>query len=74
MPPPTDQARWFTEEVDPHRGALRAYVKRAFPGVRDVDDVVQDSLLRIWTTRASRQIGGARARCSLSFALISRRP
>ena len=60
MPPPTDQARWFTEEVDPHRGALRAYVQRAFPGVRDVDDVVQDSLLRIWTARASRQIGCAR--------------
>jgi RNA polymerase sigma-70 factor (ECF subfamily) len=52
MPPPTDQARWFTEEVDPHRGALRAYVQRAFPGVRDVDDVVQDSLLRLWTARA----------------------
>ena len=60
MPPPTDQARWFTEEVDPHRSALRASVQRAFPGVRDVDDVVQDSLLRIWTTRASRQIGCAR--------------
>ena len=61
MPHPTDQARWFAEEVDPHRGALRAYVQRAFPGVRDVDDVVQDSLLRIWTARASRQIGCARA-------------
>ena len=61
MPPPTDQARWFTEEVDPHRSASRAYVQRAFPGVRDVDDVVQDSLLRIWTARASRQIGCARA-------------
>ena len=61
MPPPTDQARWFTEEVDPHRSASRADVQRAFPGVRDVDDVVQDSLLRIWTARASRQIGCARA-------------
>ena len=61
MPPPTDQARWFAEEVHPHRSASRAYVQRAFPSVRDVDDVVQDSLLRIWTTRASRQIGCARA-------------
>jgi RNA polymerase sigma factor (sigma-70 family) len=61
MPPQPDHARWFSEEVDPHRAALRAYVQRAFPGVRDVDDVVQDSLLRIWTTRASRQIGCARA-------------
>ena len=60
MPPPTDQARWFSEEVDPHRGALRDYVQRAFLGVRTVDDVVQDSLLRIWTARASRQIGCAR--------------
>ena len=60
MPPPTDQARWFAEEAEPHRGALRAYVQRAFPGVRDVDDVVQDSLLRISNARASRQIGCAR--------------
>ena len=61
MPSPIDRARWFSEEVDPHRGALRAYVQRAFPGVRDVDDVVQDSLLRIWTASAGRQISCARA-------------
>ena len=61
MPPPTDRDRWFSEEVDLHRGALRAYAQRAFPGVRDVDDVVQDSLLRIWTAFAGRQIGCARA-------------
>lgn len=32
MPPPADQARWFSEEADPHRGALRAHVQR-FPRV-----------------------------------------
>lgn len=56
MPLYTDHARWFSEEVDPHRGALRAYVQHTFPDVRDADDVIQDSLLRIWTARASRQI------------------
>jgi RNA polymerase sigma-70 factor (ECF subfamily) len=61
LPDNTEQARWFAEEVHPHRGALRAYLLRSFPGVRDVDDVVQDSFLRIWTARASRQIGCARA-------------
>ncbi len=61
MPPHPDQARWFAEEVHPHRGALRSYLQRAFPGVRDIDDVVQDSFLRIWTARAGRQIGCARA-------------
>lgn len=59
--PRTEQSRWFHEEVHPHSGALRDYVRRSFPGVRDVDDVVQDSLLRIWTARAGRQIGCARA-------------
>lgn len=61
MPPHTDRTRWFDEEVHPHRGDLHDYVRRSFPGVRDVDDVVQDSLLRIWTARAGRQIGCARA-------------
>jgi hypothetical protein len=60
MPPPTDRARWFPEKVDPHRGALRASVQRALPGVRAVDIVVHDSLLRLWTARASRPIGGDR--------------
>jgi RNA polymerase sigma-70 factor (ECF subfamily) len=56
MPPPTDQARWFAEEVQPHDASLRFYVRGAFPGVRDVDDVVQESYLRIWRARTSRQI------------------
>jgi RNA polymerase sigma factor (sigma-70 family) len=61
LPPDPALSRWFAEEVHPHRGALHAYVERAFPGVRDVEDVVQDSLLRAWTARAARQIGCARA-------------
>ena len=31
MPPPTDQARWFTEEVHPHEAHLKAYLRGAFP-------------------------------------------
>lgn len=56
-----DQARWFAEEVEPHGGALRSYLCRSFPGVRDVDDLVQESFLRIWTARAARPILCARA-------------
>lgn len=69
LPPPAETlslpegnlSRWFAEEVRPHSGDLRSYLQRAFPGVRDVDDVVQDSLLRIWTVRAVRHIGCARS-------------
>jgi RNA polymerase sigma-70 factor (ECF subfamily) len=61
MPPPTDQARWFTEEVHPHDAQLKAYLRGAFPAVRDVDDVVQESYLRVWRVRAAGPIRSARA-------------
>jgi RNA polymerase sigma factor (sigma-70 family) len=44
----SQQAQWFAEEVQPHDGSLRSYLRAAFPSVRDVDDVVQESYLRIW--------------------------
>jgi RNA polymerase sigma-70 factor (ECF subfamily) len=61
MPPPTDQARWFAEEVHPHDAQLKAYLRGAFPAVRDVDDVVQESYLRIWQARAAQPIQFAQA-------------
>src|SRR5688572_30177431 len=53
--------RWFTEEVHTHERSLRAYLRDAFPVVRDVDDVVQESFLRTWRTRGSQPIRSARA-------------
>lgn len=52
--------RWFVEEVKPHGSHLKAYLRGLFPTVRDVDDVVQESYLRIWKTRPGR-IACARA-------------
>jgi RNA polymerase sigma factor (sigma-70 family) len=68
-PPPTDQpslsdveqTRWFASEVQPHDSSLRAYLRGAFPSVADVDDVVQESYLRIWKTRATHPIRSAKA-------------
>jgi RNA polymerase sigma-70 factor (ECF subfamily) len=42
-----EQTRWFAEEVQPHESDLRAYLHRRFPGLRDVDDVIQDTYSRI---------------------------
>lgn len=67
MPPPesinhsTEQSRWFTDEVQPHAPEVRAYLKNSFPSVRDVDDIVQESLLRIWRTRLAKPVRSARA-------------
>lgn len=55
MPDP-EQARWFTDEVQPHERALRSYLRNSFPAVTDVDDVVQESLLRVWRARAKKPI------------------
>jgi RNA polymerase sigma-70 factor (ECF subfamily) len=59
---PSDSAaslsRWFADEVQPHDPQLRAYLRVAFPGVRDVDDVVQESYLQLWR---NRRAGGVRS-------------
>ena len=59
-PPADDLSRWFAAEVQPHETALRGYLRGAFPAVRDVDDVVQESYLRLWRARAAGPIATAR--------------
>ncbi len=57
----SDSSRWFTEEVHPHGGRLKSWLRSHFPGVRDVDDIVQESYLRIWKARATKEIQSAKA-------------
>jgi len=58
---PVDRVGWFKSEVQPHEPLLRNYLKGKFPAVHDVDDVVQESYLRIWTVRATQPIASAKA-------------
>ncbi len=46
--PPLDQetAHWFANEVQPHESGLRAYLV-GFVGPTDVDDLVQESYIRL---------------------------
>jgi RNA polymerase sigma factor (sigma-70 family) len=53
---PATQATWFTTEVHAHDSSLKNYLRRSFPAVRDVDDVVQESYLRVWKRQAMRPI------------------
>lgn len=71
-PAAPDLAAWFASEVQPHEPHLRAYLRRAFPGVRDVDDVVQESYLRLWRKHTVRPLVSARAflfRVARNFAV-----
>ena len=62
MPPPdAEHSRWFVEQVHPHGSSLKAYLRGAFPAVRDVDDVVQESYLRIWQARMTQPVRSAKA-------------
>lgn len=55
-PEQTDHARWFADEVQPHGASLKRYLQRSFPSVRDVDDLVQESYLRVWRRQLVRPI------------------
>lgn len=57
----SDHSRWFSDEVQPHEPALRSYLYRHFPTVRDVDDVVQESFVRLLDVRRLRPIQYTRA-------------
>lgn len=58
---PEDRSKWFKEEVHLHDGQLKSWLKGTFPSVRDVDDVVQESYLRIWKAKATEPINSAKA-------------
>lgn len=61
-----EDARWFAEEVQPRERSLRAYLHTAAPATVEVDDLLQDSYLRLLRARANGQIRCAKA---LLFAI-----
>ncbi len=44
-----------------HGDHLKAYLRGAFPTVRDVDDIVQESYLRIWRRQSTQPVRAAKA-------------
>ena len=58
--PPSDQSRWFSEHVQPHEAALRAYLIARFPVLTDVDDLVQDTFSRVMRAHASGPVESPR--------------
>src|SRR5688572_24467514 len=52
--------RWFAEEVHPHERALRSYLRSNFPTLRDVDDLVQDTYMRVLHARSAGRVAETR--------------
>lgn len=59
--PPSEQARWFAEEVQPHEPALRAYLFSRFPTLDDPDDLVQETYAKLLRARAEGNLRHAKA-------------
>jgi len=45
--------RWFVDEVQPYAGAVRGWLASRFAALTDVDDVVQEALIRVLRARES---------------------
>lgn len=52
---------WFENDVRPHEESLRSYLRNSYPTIRDVDDLVQESFLRIWKARLAEPIRSSKA-------------
>lgn len=54
--PVTEQTRWFAEEVHPYDAQLKSYLRNSFPSIRDVNDIAQETYLRIWKARLAKPV------------------
>lgn len=62
MPPPeSEQTRWFAEEVQPHESTLRSWLRGLFPSLSDLDDLVQESYVRLIRAREAGKVARTKA-------------
>jgi RNA polymerase sigma-70 factor (ECF subfamily) len=53
--------RWFQDEVVVHHEALRAWLSGRFPGITDVENLVQETMTRVWQTRMNTAVSSPRS-------------
>ena len=56
-----DLLLWFAEEVQPYEAKLRGYLRRRFPTISDVDDIVQETYARLFRERRAGKVFEARS-------------
>lgn len=47
-----DQTRWFTAHLAPHEPMLRAWLAGRFPGLAELDDIIQEAYAQVLAARA----------------------
>ena len=62
MPPPDSElGRWFATHVQPHEAMLRAWLRSRFRTEDDLDDLVQESYLRLLRARERGEVASPKA-------------
>ena len=59
--PQPEHSRWFSEQVQPHESALRAYLRSLFPSFVDIDDLVQEAYVRVLRAKDGGRINYVKA-------------
>lgn len=60
-PTPSNLQSWFAVHVLSHDPVLRGWLAARFPGLRDIEDLVQETYRRVWLVAESREIEQPRA-------------
>ncbi len=53
--------RWFAEHVQPHEAMLRAWLRNQFRSEDDIDDLVQETYLRLLRAREQAEVTSPKA-------------
>lgn len=62
MPPEDSPAHeWYRTQLQPHEAMLRAWLKGRFPRLQDVDDILQESVLRVLQAHQNQEIKSPKA-------------
>jgi len=56
-----DTSQWFDDEVQVHAAALRAWLSAKYPALVDPDNLVQESLARVWRAAQSARVNSPKA-------------
>jgi RNA polymerase sigma factor (sigma-70 family) len=61
LPQSVDESEWFASQIYSHEQLLRSWLLRSYPALGDVDDVIQESYLRVLAAGREQTIASPKA-------------
>lgn len=61
LPSEYEPGRWFRTQLEPHLKSLKGYLMRSYPFVPDLDDVIQESVMKVLVVAETKSLQNPRA-------------